>query len=37
MFDVPPPFQSKGIEGYKKTWELFFPAPVTGSSSTLLR
>lgn len=24
MFDVPPPFQSKGIEAYKKTWELFF-------------
>ena len=24
MFDVPPPFQSKGTEGYKKTWELFF-------------
>jgi ketosteroid isomerase-like protein len=24
MFDVPPPFQSKGIEDYKKTWDLFF-------------
>jgi ketosteroid isomerase-like protein len=24
MFDVPPPFQSKGIEAYKKTWGLFF-------------
>jgi len=24
MFDVPPPFQSKGIEAYKKTWDLFF-------------
>ena len=24
MFDVPPPFQSKGNEAYKKTWELFF-------------
>lgn len=24
MFDVPPPFQSKGIEAYKKTWNLFF-------------
>ncbi|MGH7203038.1 MAG: YybH family protein, partial [Candidatus Levyibacteriota bacterium] len=24
MFDVPPPFQSKGIDAYKKTWELFF-------------
>jgi uncharacterized protein (TIGR02246 family) len=24
MFDVPPPMHSKGIEAYKKTWELFF-------------
>lgn len=24
MFDVPPPFQSVGIDAYKKTWELFF-------------
>jgi ketosteroid isomerase-like protein len=24
MFDVPLPLQSKGIEAYKKTWELFF-------------
>lgn len=24
MFDVPLPFQSKGIEAYKKTWDLFF-------------
>jgi len=24
MFDVPPPIQSKGIEAYSKTWELFF-------------
>jgi uncharacterized protein (TIGR02246 family) len=24
LFDVPPPFQSKGLEAYKKTWELFF-------------
>lgn len=23
MFDVPPPFQSKGLEEYKKTWDLF--------------
>jgi ketosteroid isomerase-like protein len=23
MFDVPPPFQSRGIEAYKKTWDLF--------------
>ena len=24
MFDVPPPLQSKRIEAYKKTWDLFF-------------
>ena len=24
MFDVPPPIQSKGIEAYKKTWDVFF-------------
>ena len=24
MFDVPQPLQSKGIEAYKKTWDLFF-------------
>lgn len=24
MFDVPPPFQSKGIAAYKNTWDLFF-------------
>ncbi|SDR01246.1 Ketosteroid isomerase homolog [Rhizobiales bacterium GAS191] len=24
MFDVPPPFQSKGIEAYRKTWDLFY-------------
>src|SRR5215471_3621204 len=24
MFDVPPPVQSKGIDAYKKTWDLFF-------------
>lgn len=28
MFDVPPPFQSKGIEAYKKTWDLFFSCVV---------
>ena len=26
MFDVPPPFESKGIEAYRKTWELFYSA-----------
>lgn len=24
MFDVPVPLQSKGLEEYKKTWELYF-------------
>jgi uncharacterized protein (TIGR02246 family) len=24
MFDVPPPFQSRGIEAYRKTWDVFF-------------
>jgi uncharacterized protein (TIGR02246 family) len=24
MFDVPPPFQSRGIDAYKKTWDQFF-------------
>ena len=24
MFDIPPPMQSRAIEAYKKTWDLFF-------------
>ncbi|WP_210251405.1 nuclear transport factor 2 family protein [Neorhizobium sp. P12A] len=24
MFDVPPPLQSRGMEAYAQTWELFF-------------
>jgi ketosteroid isomerase-like protein len=24
MYDVPPPFQSIGIDAYRKTWDLFF-------------
>jgi ketosteroid isomerase-like protein len=24
MFDVPPPPESRGIEAYEKTWDLFF-------------
>src|SRR5262244_583966 len=24
MFDVPEPFQSEGLEAYRKTWDLFF-------------
>jgi uncharacterized protein (TIGR02246 family) len=32
MFDVPPPFSSRGIEAYMATWETFFASsekPVT--------
>ena len=25
MFDLPGPLESKGIEAYRKTWDLFFP------------
>lgn len=31
MFDVPPPFQSRGLPAYMETWELFFstlPKPI---------
>jgi uncharacterized protein (TIGR02246 family) len=24
MFDVPPPFQSRGLEAYRTTWDLFY-------------
>ena len=24
LFDVPPPFQSIGIEAYRESWDLFF-------------
>jgi uncharacterized protein (TIGR02246 family) len=24
MFDVPPPLQSKGIDAYERTWDVFF-------------
>jgi ketosteroid isomerase-like protein len=24
MFDVPPPFQSVGLDTYRKTWDMFF-------------
>ena len=24
MFDVPPPLQSRGMDAYQKTWDLFF-------------
>jgi uncharacterized protein (TIGR02246 family) len=26
MFDVPPPFESRGIEAYRQTWALFYSA-----------
>jgi ketosteroid isomerase-like protein len=38
MFDLPPPLQSKGIDEYKKTWDLFFslaPDPVVFDISEL--
>ncbi len=29
MFEVPGPFQSEGLEAYRKTWDLFFlPEPL---------
>jgi len=33
MFDVPLPLQSKGIDAYRKTWELFFDNSPGGSGS----
>lgn len=30
MFDLPPPLQSKGMEEYKATWDLFFKAHKPG-------
>jgi len=33
MYDVPPPFQSVGIDAYRKTWEDFLYALETGSHS----
>ena len=33
MFDVPMPLQSKGMEEYKKTWELFFDHSPGGPGS----
>jgi uncharacterized protein (TIGR02246 family) len=32
MFDVPPPFESRGMNPYRKTWDLFYssqPEPVS--------
>jgi hypothetical protein len=31
MFDVPPPFESRGLKAYEETWRLFYssqPEPV---------
>lgn len=33
MFDVPVPMQSKGLDEYKKTWELFFRHNTDGENS----
>ncbi len=33
MFDVPVPLQSKGIDEYKKTWDLFFKMSKDGKIS----
>lgn len=33
MFDVPVPMQSRGLEEYKKTWELFFEYSPGGEGS----
>lgn len=33
MFDVPEPMQSKGLEEYRKTWELFFQYSTGGEGS----
>lgn len=30
MFDVPMPVQSRGIDEYRKTWELFFANSLGG-------
>lgn len=36
MFDVPPPFQSRGFDAYMATWQLFF-ANVESPSPLILR
>lgn len=33
MFDVPMPLQSKGLEAYRKSWELFFGHSPGGAGS----
>ena len=32
MYDVPPPFESRGIDAYMKTWGLFFNCPQNSAS-----
>jgi ketosteroid isomerase-like protein len=28
MFDVPPPLQSRGLDAYMATWDIFYPCQV---------
>jgi uncharacterized protein (TIGR02246 family) len=28
MFDVPPPFSSRGLDAYMATWQIFYPSQV---------
>ena len=35
MFDVPPPFQSNGIDAYRKTWDLFFSCAGNSAAFTI--
>lgn len=37
MYDAVPPFQSEGLELYKKTWELFFKYSTGGDGSFNLK
>jgi ketosteroid isomerase-like protein len=32
MYDVPPPFESRGIEAYRKTWDYFYAWPQQDAS-----
>ena len=41
MFDVPPPFQSNGMDAYRKTWDLFYswtnePIPFEVAETTVM-
>ncbi|MDD5201278.1 MAG: nuclear transport factor 2 family protein [Terrimicrobiaceae bacterium] len=37
MFDVPPPFESNGIEAYRETWDLFYSAQPEPIAFDILR